>query len=98
MASYRVLSWRGIPAQVKVTVDGVRPLNATLPDWFQHEIDRVAMSEGLFGSDDYLEQWEWSEDREREGDAQAVLDSVMAELKAEWEPARTGVAGSEPSS
>jgi len=82
---------------VKVTVDGARPLNATLPDWFQQEIDRVATSEGLTGSDDYLEQWEWSDFREREGDAQAVLDGVLAELEAEWEPVRTRSAGREPS-
>ena len=74
---------------MKVTVEGSRPLSATLPDWFQHEIDRVATSEGLASSDDYLEQWEWSEVREREGDAQAVLDGVLAELEAEWEPVRT---------
>ena len=96
MARYRVLSWRGIPAQVKVSEEGSRPLSATLPEWFQHEIDRVAMSEGLAGSDDYLEQWEWSEDSERAGDAKAVLDSVLAELEAEWESVRTRCAPDDP--
>ncbi len=96
MASYRILSWRGIPAQVKVTDEGSRPLSAPLPEWFQHEIDRVAMSEGLAGSDDYLEQWEWSDEREREGDAQAVLDNVLRELEAEWEPVRARDAPGEP--
>ena len=88
MARYRVLSWRGIPAQVKVVGEGSRPLSAALPDWFQHEIDRVAMSEGLTGSDDYLAHWEWSDERERAGEPQTVLDAVVAELEAEWEDAR----------
>ena len=46
------------------------------------------MSEGLAGSDDYLEQWEWSDDRERPGEAHAVLESLLSELEAEWEPVR----------
>ena len=95
MARYRVLSWRGIPAQLKVFADDARPLSAALPNWFQQEIDRVAMSEGLAGSDEYLDQWEWSEDLERSGDAQAVLDTVLAELEAEWEPIRTRHASDE---
>ena len=31
-----------------------------LPSFFMQEIDRVAMAEGLFGSDEYLEAWVWS--------------------------------------
>ena len=97
MASYRVLSWRGIPAQVKVTAEGSRPLSAPLADWFQQEIDRVAMREGLAGTDEYLEQWEWSEPEERAGDPQSVLESVVAEIEAEWKTMRTGPSPDAPS-
>ena len=62
MARYRILSWRGIPAQLKVyrrerpaEVGGARRAGSC------KEIDRVAMREGIIGSDEYLELWEWSE-------------------------------------
>lgn len=84
MARYRILSWRGIPAQVKVWPDAGRPVSVPLPDRFGREIDRVAMREGLVGSDAYLEQWEWSGDFERHGSAEEVAVAVVAELAAGW--------------
>lgn len=89
MARYRVLSWDGIPAQLKVLEDGRRPLSVPLPDWFGQEIDRVAMQKGLAGSDAYLELWQWSPDVERPGSAEEVADAVVAEIEAEWAEART---------
>ena len=58
MTEYQVLAWRGIPAQVRVSGAGKR-ISGQLPSRYQEEIDRVAMEEGLYGSDDYLEQWKW---------------------------------------
>ena len=84
MTRYRVLSWRGIPAQVKVFRDEGAPISVQLSDWFIQEIDRVAMKEGLIGSDEYLDQWEWSGDLEREGTPEEVADAVVAELEEEW--------------
>jgi hypothetical protein len=81
---YRILAWRGIPAQVKVFREDGRPVSVPLSDWFVQEIDRVAMREGLIGSDEYLEQWQWSEDLEREGSADEVAAALVAELEAEW--------------
>ena len=34
------------------------------------------------GSDDYLAQWHWSDDEDRDGSAQDVADAVRAELEA----------------
>jgi hypothetical protein len=87
MARYRVLSWRGIPAQLKVFTDEGRPKSVPLDDWFIAEIDRVAMREGLVGTDAYLEQFEWSDDIERRGPSDEVAAEVVAELEAEWLPA-----------
>lgn len=84
MTRYRVLAWDGIPAQVKVYEEGRRPISAELPVWFTEHIDRVAMAKGLYGSDDYLERWEWSGYEEREGSAQDVLAAVVAEIEQEW--------------
>ncbi len=89
MARYRVLSWDGIPAQLKVLEEGRRPLSVPLPDWFGQEIDRVAMQKGLTGSDAYLELWQWSPDVERPGSAEEVAAAVVAEIEAEWAAART---------
>ena len=84
MTEYQVLAWRGIPAQVRVAAAGKR-ISGQLPPRYQEEIDRVAMEEGLYGSDDYLEQWKWGPRTQRAGDPQQVLDSVIAELVADWD-------------
>jgi len=40
------------------------------------------MTQGLTGSDAYLEQWHWGELDERPGSAADVLDAVAHELEA----------------
>ena len=84
MHQYQILYWRDIPAQVRV-FDGRKPVSRTMPAHFQLEIDRVAMAEGLEGSDAYLDQWHWTERLEREGeeDVQQVLDVLVHELEKE---------------
>jgi hypothetical protein len=89
LTRYRILSWRGIPAQLKVWADDGRSRSVPLPDWFGQEIDRVAMREGIVGSDAYLEQWSWSGDLEREGSPDEVAASVIDELNDAWRK-RTG--------
>ena len=84
MTEYQVLAWRGIPAQVRVSGGGKR-ISGQLPPRYQEEIDRVAMEEGLYGSDDYLEQWKWGPRQQRDGDPQQVLDTVVTELVADWD-------------
>jgi len=88
MARYRILSWGDIPAQVKVTEDGRRPVSVQLPEWFAQEIDRVAMRDGILGADEYLERWSWSADAERPGSAEEVAADLVREIEAEWEPVR----------
>ena len=88
MTRYRILSWRGIPAQLKVYGESGRPKSVELDDWFVKEIDRVAMREQIIGSDEYLELWEWSKDLERPGTVEEVVSEVVAEIEAEWRPGR----------
>jgi Virulence factor len=78
----QALFWQEIPSLVRVTADDGTQLSRQLPDWFQQEIDRVAMEQGLVGSDAYLEQFEWRELESRAGAPSEVLDSVEAELTA----------------
>ena len=65
MSRYRILTWGGIPAQIKVYPESGRPRSLELDPWFMQEIDRVATREGIVGADEYLERWEWSGDLER---------------------------------
>jgi hypothetical protein len=83
MARYRVLTWRDIPVQVRVFRETGRPLGGQLPERFQQDIDRLAMREGLTGTDAYVEQFRWSEDRELDGTPEDVLARVLAELEHE---------------
>ena len=83
MAEYQVLYWRDIPAQVRV-YGGRRPLSRQMPDWFQQEIDRVAMQDGLTGTDAYLDEWHWSEKLEwtgEEKEAETVAEAILKRLE-----------------
>ena len=82
MHEYQIMYWRDIPAQVRV-FDGRRPVSRTMPERFQEKIDRVAMAEGLAGADEYLEHWQWTERREREGEVQEILEALLRELEEE---------------
>lgn len=84
MASYQVMSWRDIPSQVKATDPDGAFVRRQLPAFFQQEIDRVAMAEGLIDSDAYLEAWAWSEPVERDGTAEEVAEALVGELADVW--------------
>jgi hypothetical protein len=84
MARYRIMTWQGIPAQVKASDGEGGRASREMPEWFAQEIDRVAMRDGLAGTDAYLEAWTWSSPQEREGTAEAVVDAVILELAETW--------------
>jgi hypothetical protein len=54
-----------------------------MPERFMAHIDQIAMSTGMAGKDDYLEQWRWSEEEARPGTAREVAEAVAAELAAQ---------------
>ena len=80
MADYQILYWRDMPAQIRVFGDG-RPKSYKLSERFQVAIDKVAMDEGLVNSDEYLEQWVWSDRKSREGSAEEVAAQVIEEIE-----------------
>jgi len=82
MATYKILYWQEIPTQVKAE-DDADDVTVELPAKFMERIDRLAAQRGLQASDDYLAQWRWSEEEEREGSAREVAESVRAELEAQ---------------
>jgi hypothetical protein len=81
MVQYQILYWKHVPSQVKVFEEGKRPLSRQMPERFQKEINRVAMAEGITGTDDYLNQWHWTPKMEREGSAEDVADALVRELE-----------------
>ena len=81
MASYQVLSWKHIPAQIKAW-EGDRQAKAMLPDRFQAAIDAYAMKDGSTEMDAYLDAYAWGPIEERPGTPEEVLAAVIAELDA----------------
>ena len=81
----QVLYWQEIPSLVRVTADDGTQLSRQLPDWFQQEIDRVAMEQGLIGSDAYLEQWAWRDLEPRDGAPSEALDTVEADVRSSYD-------------
>jgi hypothetical protein len=84
MARYQILAWRDIPTQIRVADDTGARVNRVLPRWFMQEISRITMREGLAATDDYLDEFEWSAEVEREGTAEEVADALNAEINARF--------------
>jgi hypothetical protein len=79
---FKVLYWQDVPSLVRVFADDGSHVSQQLPDWFQQEIDRRAMEQGLVGSDAYLEQWRWGEEQERPEPPDALVARVEAEFRS----------------
>lgn len=87
MAHYQIMYWKDFPAQVKAQ-DETGTAKAMLPDRFSEAIDAASMAEGSTDSDAYLDGWAWSDEQERPGSAQDVVDALVAELDAAYPKAR----------
>ena len=81
MTSYKILYWQEVPSQIKAD-DGIDEVSLPMPVHFIERIDHLAAQRGLQQSDDYLAQWRWSEEEEREGSARQVAEQILAELEA----------------
>jgi len=81
MATYKILYWQEVPSQVKVE-DDQDEVNLPMPARFLEQVDRLAMRRGLQGADDFLAQWHWSDEEERDGSAREVAEALVAELEA----------------
>jgi hypothetical protein len=81
MAIYKILYWQEIPTQIKAE-DESDDVTVMLDGRFMAQVDILAARRGLQSADDYLAQWKWSEEEERDGSAQEVADALKAELEA----------------
>lgn len=87
MARYQIMYWKDFPAQVKAQ-DDAGTAKAMLPDRFSEAIDAASMAEGSTDSDAYLDGWAWSDEQERPGSAQEVVEALVAELDQTYPKAR----------
>ena len=81
MTTYKILYWQEIPTQIKAE-DEAEDVTVMLDGRFMAQVDILAAKRGLQSSDDYLAQWKWSEEEDREGSARDVAEAVKAELEA----------------
>ena len=83
MAQYQILYWRYIPLGVKASdLDGT--VRENLPSRFQEAIDQLATKDGETSTSAYTSMFRWSAPQEREGSAEEVARTVVAELDAQW--------------
>ena len=82
MTTYRILYWQEVPSQVRAEDDEGDEVSLPLSQKFQVRIDALAAARGLEGADDYLAEWHWSDEQEREGTAREVAEAVVRELEA----------------
>jgi len=81
VATYKILYWQEVPSQIKAE-DDLDDVTVPLDTRFMERIDQLAAQRGLQGADDYLAQWRWSDEQEREGTAEGVARAVQLELEA----------------
>jgi Virulence factor len=81
MATFKILYWQEIPTQIKVE-DEIDDVTMMLDEKFMKQVDILAAKRGLQAADDYLAQWKWSKEEEREGSAREVAEALKAELEA----------------
>jgi hypothetical protein len=80
MDLYQILYWQDIPSQVKAW-DDFDETKIELSQKFIVKIDNAAKEQGLTAEDDYLNQWKWSEEQEREGTPEEVAEAIKNELE-----------------
>jgi hypothetical protein len=85
--SFQIVYWRDIPAQIKVR-SGAQRVNRQLSPRFQEAIDAAAMRGNATSTEDYLADWRSSDWQLSEMDPQKLADSLVAEIEAEYTPAR----------
>ena len=85
LTTYKILFWQEIPSQIKAE-DEREEVTVNLAPRFMERIDQLAAKRGLQGADDYLAQWQWSDEQQREGAAPDVAEALRLELeaKADW--------------
>lgn len=85
MSTFQILYWHDIPLQVrsKERVDGKR-ISKRLSPRFMAAVDKAAMAARHTSADRYRSGFRWGEYQQRQGEPEAVVDAVIAELEASY--------------
>ena len=70
--------WKEIPVQVQTEENG-ETVSVPLDERFQQAVDSISMMEGSFGTDEYLDGWQWGDYCER-GMPASDLSRIVVEL------------------
>ena len=70
-----VLYWKEIPVQVKAENDETA-VSLPLDNRFQEAADAVAMMDGSYGGDAYLDAWQWGEPTHSELNPKPAADQL----------------------
>jgi len=84
MTRYKILYWQEVPTQIKAEDDDLDEVSLSLSPRFLERIDVLAAKRGLQKSDDYLAQWHWSDEQEREGPAGHVALAAAQEIERDF--------------
>ena len=76
MAQVKIMYWKEIPVQVKAA-GGDGEISKPLDARFQEAVDAVAMMDGSFTTDEYLDSWQWGEPFESEGAVAEAVDRTV---------------------
>ena len=86
MPQVTIVYWRDIPAQV-IVKQGRKAAKRQLPERFEQAIDRCAMKVGARDSDAYLAEWRRGAPEDRDGEPEALVEAIAADLDATFDAA-----------
>ena len=80
MAEVRILYWKEVPSQVQAR-DDQNEFSVLLQERFQQGIDSIAMQDGSFGTDQYLDGWQWGDYKKIKGSADEVSKKLAKTIE-----------------
>ena len=85
MASVRILYWKEIPVQIE-THDETEKISTPLDPKFQEAVDTIAMFDKSYGTDEYLDAWEWGNSYELKGSECLIIGPDQIQKKKYLSP------------
>ena len=83
MAEVRILYWKEVPSQVQAR-DDRNEFSVLLQERFQQGIDSIAMQDGSFGTDQYLDGWQWGDYKKIKGSADDVSKTLAKTIEENY--------------
>ena len=87
MTEFRLITWRDIPAQIKLRDEDARK-SQPLSRRFSAAISAAALGAGLTASDEYLAMWRNGEWTAVSGSLEEAAAAVLTDIEAAYPPAR----------